>query len=181
MAATAQMRDPYTAGHQKRVTQLATAIATEMGLSKDDINGLRLAGLVHDIGKTGVPAEILSNPLKLSGAEFSIIKTHPEAGYDILKLIKFPQPVAETVHQHHERLDGSGYPRGIKGGDIILEARILAVADVVEAMSSHRPYRPAIGLDKALQEITENKGVLYDATAVDACLKLYQEKNFGFE
>ena len=180
MATTAEMRDPYTAGHQRRVTQLAVAIATEMGLSEDLISGLRLAGLVHDIGKTRVPVEILTNPLKLSGAEFSIIKTHPSVGYEILKTIDFPQPVAIIVYQHHERLDGSGYPDGLSGDDIRLEARILAVADVVEAMSSHRPYRPAIGLDKALQEISEKRGVLYDAKAVEACLEICSEEDFKF-
>ena len=180
MATTAEMRDPYTAGHQRRVTQLAIAIAAEMGLSEDQISGLRLAGLVHDIGKTRVPVEILTNPLKLSGAEFSIIKTHPLVGYDILKTIDFPQPVAKIVYQHHERMDGSGYPNGSSGDDIMLEAKILAVADVVEAMSSHRPYRPAIGLDKALLEISEQKGILYDAKAVEACLEICSEKDFKF-
>ena len=180
MATAIEMRDPYTAAHQRRVTQLAIAIATEIGLSEDQINGLRLAGLVHDIGKTRVPVEILTNPLKLSGAEFSIIKTHPLVGYDILKTIDFPQPVAKIVYQHHERMDGSGYPNGSSGDDIMLEAKILAVADVVEAMSSHRPYRPAIGLDKALLEISEQKGILYDAKAVEACLEICSEKDFKF-
>jgi putative nucleotidyltransferase with HDIG domain len=151
-----------------------------MGLSEDQISGLRLAGLVHDIGKTRVPVEILTNPLKLSGAEFSIIKTHPLVGYDILKTIDFPQPIAKIVYQHHERMDGSGYPDGISGDDIMLEAKILAVADVVEAMSSHRPYRPAIGLDKALLEISEKKGILYDSKAVEACLEICSEKEFKF-
>jgi putative nucleotidyltransferase with HDIG domain len=180
MATTAEMRDPYTAGHQRRVTQLAMAIAARMGLSEDRISGIRLAALVHDIGKTRVPVEILTNPLKLSAAEFSIIKTHPSVGYDILKTIEFPQPVAIFVYQHHERLDGSGYPEGVQGDAIKLEARILAVADVVEAMSSFRPYRPALGLDKALQEISEKKGVLYDSKAVEACLEICNEPDFKF-
>ncbi len=180
MATTVEMRDPYTAGHQKRVTKLAIAIAAEMGLTEDQVSGLRLAGLVHDIGKTRVPIEILTNPTKLSAAEFSIIKTHPLVGYDILKTIDFLQPVATIVHQHHERLDGSGYPGGISGDDIMLEARILAVADVVEAMSSHRPYRPAIGLDKALLEILENKGILYDSRAVEACVEICSAEHFTF-
>ena len=180
MATTVEMRDPYTAGHQRRVTKLAIAIADEMGLSEDQISGLRLAGLVHDIGKTRVPVEILTNPTRLSGAEFSIIKTHPLVGYDILKTINFPQPVAIIVYQHHERLDGSGYPDGVSSDEIRLEARILAVADVVEAMSSHRPYRPAIGLDKALLEISEQKGVLYDSKVVEACIEICSEENFKF-
>ncbi len=180
IAITVEMRDPYTAGHQRRVTQLAITIAAEMGLSEDQISGLRLAGLVHDIGKTRVPVEILTNPLKLSEAEFSIIKTHPTVGYDILKTIDFPQPIAKIVYQHHERLDGSGYPGGVSGDDIMLEVKILAVADVVEAMSSHRPYRPAIGLDKALLEISEKKSILYDSKAVEACIEICSEENFKF-
>jgi len=180
MAITAEMRDPYLAGHQRRVTHLAIAIATQMGLSEEQIGGLRLAGIVHDIGKTRVPVEILTNPLKLSEAEFSIIKMHPLVGYDILKTIDFPRPVAKFVYQHHERMDGSGYPEGISGDDIMLEARILAVADVVDAMSSFRPYRPAKGLDKALQEISENKDILYDSKVVEACLEICSEENFKF-
>lgn len=180
MATTAEMRDPYTAGHQRRVTQLALAVAGEMGLSEDHQTGLRLAGLVHDIGKTRVPVEILTNPLKLSGAELSIIKMHPLVGYDILKNIDFPQPVAKIVFQHHERLDGSGYPNGICGDDIILESRILAVADVVEAMSSHRPYRAALGLALALREISRGSGTHYDSYAVEACVHLCSKKTFKF-
>ncbi len=180
LAVTVEMRDPYTAGHQRRVTHLATTIAKETGLSEDQISGLRSAGLIHDIGKTRIPSEILTNPYKLSEAEFSIIKTHPLVGYEVLKNIEFPWPIAEIVHQHHERLDGSGYPRGLSGDDIILESRILMVADVVEAMSSHRPYRPALGLDRALLEVSEKRGILYDAKAVDACLKLCSEKEFKF-
>jgi putative nucleotidyltransferase with HDIG domain len=180
LATIAEMRDPYTAGHQRRVTQFAIAIAEEMGLSEDQISGLRLASLVHDIGKTRVPVEILTNPLKLSAAEWSIMKTHPLVGYDILKTIDFPQPIAMIVYQHHERLDGSGYPDGLSGDNIRLEAKILAVADVVEAMSSFRPYRPAIGLDKALLEVTEKKGILYDSKAVEACIQICSDENFKF-
>jgi PAS domain S-box-containing protein/putative nucleotidyltransferase with HDIG domain len=181
MAMIVEMRDPYTAGHQRRVTQLACAIAKEIGLSVDQITGLRLAGLIHDIGKVRVPAEILTNPDGLSEAEFTMIKMHPVLGYDILKTMDLPWPVAHIIHQHHERMDGSGYPLGLLGQDIILEARILAVADVVEAISSHRPYRPARGIDIALDEIWKNRDILYDATIVDACLKLFREQGFKFE
>ena len=142
---------------------------------------LRLAGLIHDVGKVNVPAEILANPGRLSEAEFSIIKSHPLAGYKILKTIEFPWPLAQIVYQHHERIDGSGYPLGLSGEDIILEARILAVADVVEAMSSHRPYRPALGVDAAMQEIKQNRGILYDVNVVDACLWLFTKNSFKFE
>ena len=181
MAMIVEMRDPYTAGHQQRVAQLSCAIAEEMGLSEDQINALRLAGLIHDIGKVRVPAEILTNPDGLSEAEFSMIKMHPLVGYEILKTIELPWPIAQIVHQHHERMDGSGYPEGVSGGDIILEARILAVADVVEAISSHRPYRSAHGIDKALGEISKQKGILYDPKVVQTCLKLFREKKFSFE
>ncbi len=166
------MRDPYTAGHQKRVTDLACAIAEEMSLSKEQIEGLQMAGLIHDVGKILVPAEILSKPGRLTEIDFSMIETHPKVGYDILKTIEFPYPVAQIVIQHHERMDGSGYPAGLTGKEILLEARILAVADVVEAIASHRPYRPALGQDKAIEEISQNRGVLYDPKAVDACLKV---------
>ncbi|MDO9010630.1 MAG: HD domain-containing protein [Gallionella sp.] len=178
IAATVEMRDPYTAGHQRRVAKLAAAIAKEMGLPEQQVEGLRMAGVVHDIGKIHVPAEILSNPSKLTAAEFEIIKTHPQAGYDILKGIDFPWPVAEIVYQHHEKLDGSGYPRGLKGEEILLEARILTVADVVEAMASHRPYRPGFGVFPSLQEIARNKGKFYDKKVVTACLRLFMEKNY---
>ena len=181
MAMIVEMRDPYTAGHQRRVTQLACAIAKEIGLSVDQITGLRLAGLIHDIGKVRVPAEILTNPDGLSEAEFTMIKMHPTIGYDILKTMDLPWPVAQIVHQHHERMNGSGYPSGLLAKDIILEARILSVADVVEAISSHRPYRPARGIDVALDEIWKNRDILYDATIVDACLKLFREQGFKFE
>jgi len=175
-----ERRDPYTAGHQKRVTNLAYAIAKEMGLSKEQINGLRFAGLVHDVGKIQIPTEILIKPAHLSKIEFVMIKMHPQIGYEIVEAIEFPYPVAQIILQHHERMDGSGYPAGLSGEDILLEARTLAVADVVEAMSSHRPYRPALGIDVALEEIAKYKGVLYDSEAVDACLKLFKDKMFKF-
>jgi putative nucleotidyltransferase with HDIG domain len=180
VALTTELRDPYTAGHQQRVAKLASAIADEIGFEKDRVSGLRLSGIVHDIGKMYVPAEILSKPGRLSDIEFSLIKLHPEAGYNILKDIEFPWPIAQTILQHHERLNGSGYPKGIKGDDILLEARILAVADVVEAMASHRPYRPALGLEKAFDEIRQHKGSLFDVDVVDACLRLFT-KGFTFE
>jgi PAS domain S-box-containing protein/putative nucleotidyltransferase with HDIG domain len=181
LAATVETRDPYTSGHQRRVTQLTCAIAEEMGLSRDQIEGIRVAGLIHDIGKISIPAEILSKPRQLTDTEFSLLKAHPKVAYDILKRIEFPWPVADIVVQHHERLDGSGYPNGVKGDEILLEARILAVADVVEAMASHRPYRPARGIDKALEEIEKNTGKLYDPKIVDVCLKLFHEEGFEFE
>ena len=152
-----------------------------MGLSRDQIEGIRVAGLIHDIGKISIPAEILSKPRQLTDTEFSLLKAHPKVAYDILKRIEFPWPVADIVVQHHERLDGSGYPNGVKGDEILLEARILAVADVVEAMASHRPYRPARGIDKALEEIEKNTGKLYDPKIVDVCLKLFHEEGFEFE
>ncbi|MBC8264543.1 MAG: HD-GYP domain-containing protein, partial [Anaerolineales bacterium] len=176
-----ETRDPYTAGHQRRVTQLACAIAKEMGLPKEQIEGIRMAGLIHDLGKINVPAEILSKPGGLNDLEYGLIKMHPQVGYDVLKEIEFPWPMAQIVLQHHERMDGSGYPAGLSGEEILLEARILGVADVVEAMASHRPYRPARGMDKALEEISQNRGVLYDPEVVDACLKLFTEKGFKFE
>jgi PAS domain S-box-containing protein/putative nucleotidyltransferase with HDIG domain len=181
MTVIVEMRDPHTAGHQQRTTQLACAIAEQMGLSKEQISGLRLAGLIHDIGKVRVPAEILTNPDGLSEPEFMMIKAHPVLGYEILKAIDFPWPVAQIVLQHHERMNGSGYPSGLSGENIIMEARILGVADVVEAMASHRPYRPALGINKALAEISQNKGVLYDSKVVDACLTLFRDKKFEFE
>jgi putative nucleotidyltransferase with HDIG domain len=172
------MKDPYTSGHQQRVSDLARAIATEMGLSADRQDFIRTASTIHDIGKIAIPTEILSNPTKLTALEFNLIKTHPQSGYDILKDIDFPWPVADIVLQHHERMDGSGYPQGLKEDDILLEARILAIADVVEAIAFHRPYRPAMGINLALEEISRNKGILYDAEAVDACLKLFREKDY---
>ena len=181
LASAVEMRDPYTAGHQRRVTELACAVAEEMGLSEEQIEGLRMAALIHDIGKINVPAEILSKPTHLTDIEFDLMKIHPQTGYDILKGIEFPWSVAQIVLQHHERLDGSGYPTGLKGDEILLEPRILGVADVVEAVSSHRPYRPARGLEKALEEIAQNKGKLYDSKVVDACLRLFAEGRFAFE
>jgi len=181
MVLTVETRDAYTAGHQQRVTNLARAIAKEMKLSKGRIDGIRMAGTIHDIGKIGVPAEILNKPIRLTDIEFDLIKIHPLVGYNILKQIEFPRPVAEIVLQHHERMNGSGYPHGLSGEDILLEARILGVADVVEAMASHRPYRPALGIDKALEEISKNRGTLYDPQVVDACVKLFTQKEFKFE
>jgi len=181
MSRIIEAKDPYTSGHQQRVSKLTIAIAQEMKLPEDKIEGIRIASLIHDIGKIGLPAEILSKPTKLADIEFSLIKGHSQTGYDILKSIVFSSPIAQIVLQHHERLNGSGYPNNLKGDEILLEARILGVADVVEAMSSHRPYRPALGIDKALKEISKNKGTLYDAEVVDACLKLFKEKKFKFE
>ena len=178
IAATVEMRDPYTAGHQRRVAQLAVEIAREMGLPEEKIYGIHLASIVHDLGKIHVPAEILSKPARLNEIEFSLNKTHPKAGHDIIAEIDFPWPIAETVYQHHERLDGSGYPQGINGDAIIAEARILAVADVVEAMSSHRPYRPGLGIEAALEEIERYRGKRYDTDAVDACVKLFRNKGY---
>jgi PAS domain S-box-containing protein len=178
IAATVEMRDPYTAGHEKRVAELSVAIGREMGLAEDRLDSLRIAANVHDVGKVKVPAEILSKPAALDDLEYSLIKIHPESGYRILKGIDFPWPIATIVRQHHERLDGSGYPQGLKNGDILLEAQILAVADVVEAAGSHRPYRPARSPAVALQEITNNRGRLYNAEAVDACVRLIREKKF---
>jgi len=180
VAKIVETRDPYTAGHQLKVSKLATAIAREMKLTEDKIEGIRIASLVHDIGKVSIPAEILSKPIKLNEIEYSLIKDHSQIGYDILKSIDFPWPVAKIVLQHHEKINGSGYPRGLKGDEIILEAKIICVADVVEAMSSHRPYRPALGIDKALEEISQNKGILYDPEVVDVCIKLFKEKDFKF-
>jgi putative nucleotidyltransferase with HDIG domain len=178
---TIEMRDPYTAGHQRRVAHLAEAIATKMNLPTTKIEGIKFAAQIHDIGKIYVPAEILSKPTKLTELEYTIIKTHPQAGYEILKNIEFPWPIADIVLQHHERLDGSGYPAGLKDGEILLEARILAVADVVEAMSSHRPYRPSFGLDKAMEEINLNSEILYDPQAVAACQQLLFEKALALD
>jgi PAS domain S-box-containing protein len=173
-----EMKDPYTSGHQQQVSDLARSIATEMGLSADQQDFIRTASSIHDIGKISIPTEILSKPTKLTEVEFSLIKTHAQSGHDILKDIDFPWPVADVVLQHHERIDGSGYPHGLKGDDISLEARILAIAEVVEAIASHRPYRPSRGIDFALEEISGNRGILYDADAVDACLKLFREKGY---
>ena len=171
-----ETRDPYTAGHQRSVADLARAIALVMGLPPERIEGIRLAAIVHDLGKISIPAEILAKPSRLTEAEMSMIRIHPRSGYEILRRVEFPWPIAQIVLQHHERIDGSGYPQGLRGPDILLEAKILGVADVVDAMCSHRPYRPAIGIDKALAEISQNRGILYDPEVVDACLKYFQEK-----
>jgi len=180
LAMALEMRDPYTAGHQRHVAELAEAIAREMNRSDDEIKGIYFTALIHDVGKIHVPAEILSKPGELSKTEFEIIKLHSQAGYDILKKIDFPWPIAEIAYQHHERLDGSGYPRGLKGEKILPQARIIAVADAVEAMLSHRPYRAALGVEKALEEIENDRTTLYDPEVVDACLKLFREKGFKF-
>jgi PAS domain S-box-containing protein len=180
IASTIEMRDPYTAGHQRRVAKLASMIAREMGLPEDQARGIFLAGLIHDVGKINVPAEILGKPGTLSPLEIQFIRTHPQAGFDIVKGVEFPWPIAEAVLQHHERLDGSGYPRGLAAESVIVEARILAVADVTEAITAHRPYRPALGLETALAEIEAGKGRLYDAAAVEACIALFRNKGFAF-
>jgi len=181
IAATVETRDPYTAGHQRRVADLARAIGREMGFSEDAQQGLHFGALIHDLGKVQVPAEILSKPTRLSKLEFELIKTHSQAGYDIVKGIDFPWPVAAMVHQHHERIDGSGYPQGLKGEAIALEARILSVADVVEAMASHRPYRRGLGIEAALKEIESKRGIWFDPRPVDACLALFREKRFSWQ
>ena len=180
IADTVEMRDPYTAGHQRRVGQLAVAIAQAMHLPQDTSRGIELAAGIHDLGKISIPVEILVKPGKLSAIELMLIRTHPQAGYEILKDIQFPWPIARMVHQHHERMDGSGYPLGLAGEQILLESRVLAVADTVEAISSHRPYRAALGLDAALAEITHGRGTLYDAAVVDICLQLFAQQRFTF-
>ena len=177
MAMTVEMRDPYTAGHQRQVADLASAIAEKMGIPREKIDSIHLAGTIHDIGKMQVPTEILSKCGKLTDLEFDMIKTHSQAGYDILKTIEFQWPIAEFVLQHHERMDGSGYPSGLKGERILIEARILSVADVVDAIVPHRPYRPALGIEKAQEEIFYNRGIVYDSDVVDACLSIISEKN----
>jgi len=174
-----EARDPYTAGHQLRVAELAAAIAEEMGLDSDRVQGIRMGASIHDIGKIHLPADLLAKPSKLSDIEFQFIQTHAQVGYDILKDIESPWPIAEIALQHHERIDGSGYPQGLKEGQICLEARIVAVADVVEAMASHRPFRPALGIEAALDEIRQKRGTAYDADVVDACLTVFQEKGFS--
>lgn len=172
--------DPYTAGHQNRVADLARAIAIDMGLSNDQIESIRVSGVLHDVGKIFTPTQILNKPGKLMEEEFNLIKTHPKIGYNILKQVDFPWPVADIILQHHEKMDGSGYPQGLKGDQILIEARIICVADVVEAMASHRPYRPALGVEAALNEIQNNKGKYYDPKVVDCCIKLFKEKGFVF-
>lgn len=176
MAKVVETRDPYTAGHQRNVSRLATSIASEMGLSDKEIEGIKVASFLHDIGKLDIPSDLLSKPRRLNEVEFNLIKSHPQIGYDILKNINFPWPVSQLILQHHERLDGSGYPKGLKGKEIEMGAKIIAVADVVEAMSSHRPYRPALGLERALQEIKDYSGILYDEDVVKTCTCLFKEK-----
>ncbi len=173
-----EKRDPSTAGHQRRVADLARSMAKDMGLSEEQVDVIRLAAIIHDLGKISIPSEILAKPGKLTDSEFDFIKLHSKSGYDILSAVELPWPIADIILQHHERLDGSGYPQGLKGEDILLEARILAVADVVEAMASHRPYRAALGIDEALEEISSKKGTLYDPGAVDACLNLFRQKGY---
>jgi putative nucleotidyltransferase with HDIG domain len=177
---TVEKRDPYTAGHQNRVAELCVAIARKLGVPEDRIEGLRLGALIHDIGKISIPSEILNRPGGLSEVEFQLIRSHPQVGYDIVKDVRFPWPVAQMILQHHERLDGSGYPQGLKHEEIILEARILAVADTVEAMVAHRPYRPGRGIDTALAEIKKQRGTRFDTDVVDACLRLFTDKGFAF-
>jgi len=181
LASALEVRDPYTAGHQRRVALLACAMAAEMGLKESEIHAIRLASLIHDVGKINVPTEILTKPGRLTGIEMNMIKLHSQVGYDILKNIHFPWPIARIVLEHHEKINGSGYPNGIHSEDILQESRVITVADVVEAMSSHRPYRPTLGIDTALGEIEKNRGTLYDPRAVDACLLLFREKGFTFE
>lgn len=180
IAYTVESRDEYTAGHMKRVGQLASAIARELGLPEDTIHGIELASTIHDVGKIAIPVEILTKPGKLSKVEFMLVQTHVEAGYDIVKNIQFPWPIARMILEHHERMDGSGYPQGLKGDEILLGSRIIALSDVIEAMSTHRPYRFVVGIDAALDEIKQHRGTLFDAQAVDACLKLFAEKRFAF-
>lgn len=179
LASALEARDPYTAGHQKRVTQLACVIAKELRLPEEQIKGLYIASIIHDIGKISIPTEILVKPTKLTELEFAMIKNHPQMGYEILKAIEFSWPVAQIVLQHHERMNGSGYPQGLSGEGIFFEAKILAVADVVEAMAFYRPYRPALGIDRAMEEISKNKNILYSPEIVDICYKLFTEKRFN--
>ncbi|MBW2558722.1 MAG: PAS domain S-box protein [Deltaproteobacteria bacterium] len=181
LAFTVEVRDPYTAGHQRRVAQLACATSRKMGLSSEEARGVKMAALIHDIGKIQIPAEILSKPGRLTTNEMDLIRTHPEVSSGILKGIEFPWPISEIVLQHHERINGSGYPHGITGKEMNIGAKIIAVADVIEAMISHRPYRPALGIDKAIEEISQNKGILYDAEVVEACLSLLTEEGFTFD
>jgi PAS domain S-box-containing protein/putative nucleotidyltransferase with HDIG domain len=181
MSLMVETRDQYTAGHQRRVAILARKIAREMNLPEEKIRAIYMGALIHDIGKISIPAEILSKPTKLNEVEYSIIKTHPQVGYDILKGIEFPWPIADLVLKHHERMDGSGYPQGLSGEEIPVEVRILSVADVVEAMASHRPYRAALGIGEALEEITQNRGVHYDAEVVKVCLRIFYDRKFEWE
>jgi len=178
---TVEVRDPYTAGHQRRVADLGRSIASQMGFSEDMIDGIRIGGILHDIGKINVPTDILMKPRSLTDLEFSLIKLHPQVGYDVLKGIDFPWPVPKIILQHHERIDGSGYPQGLRNDDILIEAKILSVADVVEAMASHRPYRPALGVDQALEEISEKKGTLYASEVAEVCLGLFNTHGYTFD
>lgn len=170
---TSEVRDPYTAGHQKKVCELAVAISEEMNITEKQLQGVKYAAMIHDIGKISVPSDILSKPGKIGVSEFEVIKGHSQTGYELLNKIDFPWPISDIVHQHHERIDGSGYPNGLTKDEILLEAKIISVADTVEAMTSHRPYRPALGIDEALDEITTNRGKYYDAEVVDACVNIF--------
>ncbi len=181
IGAIVEVRDPYTAGHERRVSELVTAIAKQMGFDEESVSGMAVGALLHDVGKISVPAEILSKPGRLNDREFDLVKSHPQVTHDLLSGIEFPWPVAEMALQHHERMDGSGYPLGLAGDEIAMEARILAVSDVVEAMASHRPYRPALGVDAALEEIGDQRGTLYDPSVVDACVRIFREQGFSFE
>jgi HD-GYP domain-containing protein (c-di-GMP phosphodiesterase class II) len=181
MSLMVEMRDLYTAGHQNRVANLASAIADEMHFSDSMIEGIFLAALIHDIGKNSIPADILSKPSRLNKIEFEMVKTHSQIGYDIIKNIEFPWPIPSAVLQHHERINGTGYPSGLYDKDIIIEAKIIGVADVVESMSSYRPYRAAFGIEKALEEILKNKSILYDPAVADACAKIFAENKFKFD
>ncbi|MBT0963300.1 HD-GYP domain-containing protein [Denitromonas iodatirespirans] len=181
IAATVEMRDPYTAGHQRRVAEIGAAIARDLGMSEHRVEGLRLACVVHDVGKVKIPAEILNKPGRLSKLEFELIKNHAQDGYEVLKEIDFPWPIAQFVLQHHERLDGSGYPNGLKGEQILPESRILSVADVIEAMASHRPYRPGLGIEAALTEIEVNRGDLFDSEVVEVALNLFRHKGYQID
>ena len=176
-----EKRDPYTVGHQERVAELAVAVASQMGLAPDRVEGIRIASLLHDIGKIGIPAEILSKPGHLTKNEYTLVQDHPRIGWEILKNIDFSWPVADFVLQHHERMDGSGYPGGLRGSTMLIEARIIAVADVVEAMTSHRPYRASLGATRALQEVLQHRSTLYDSSVVDAFLEVFEQGFSGLE
>ncbi|MDA3814492.1 MAG: HD-GYP domain-containing protein [Candidatus Cloacimonetes bacterium] len=178
MSYTSEIRDPYTAGHQKKVCELAITIGKELNITEEQLQGVKFAAMIHDIGKISVPSDILSKPGKIGITEFEVVKGHSQTGYELLDKINFPWPISDIVYQHHERLDGSGYPNGLKGKQILLEAKIISVADTVEAMTSHRPYRPALGLEKALEDITQNKGTYFDPNVVDACIKIFDN---GFQ
>jgi len=181
IAEIVEIRDPYLRGHHQRVSRLATAIAQEMKLPQDKIEGVKIASLVHDVGKVNLPTEIVSKPSKLVEVEFNLLKHHPRTGYEILKKVDFPRPIAEIVFQHQEKIDGSGYPRGLRGAEILIEAKILGVANVVEAMSSYKAYRPALSIDESLAEISKYENILFDTEVVNTCLKLFKEKGFKFE